>query len=85
MNAELNPCPLQKKPICLLTCLPTVSVKSGLVSSPGNKLQSMNNADTRHVGFCGSYYSDVFHRFSLVKNLNFCKALLNIVYSFSAI
>ena len=61
MDVELNPGPLQKKPIYLLTCLPTVS---GLVSYPGNKLLSTNNADTRHVGICGSYYSDVFHRFS---------------------
>ena len=61
MDVELNPGPLQKKPIYLLTCLPTVS---GLVSYPGNKLLSTNNADTRHVGTCGSYYSDVFHRFS---------------------
>ena len=61
MDVELNPDPLQKKPIYLLTCLPTVS---GLVSYPGNKLLSTNNADTRHVGTCGSYYSDVFHRFS---------------------
>ena len=53
--------PLEKKPIYLLTCLPTVS---GLVSYPGNKLLSTNNSDTRHVGICGSYYSDVFHRFS---------------------
>ena len=60
MDVELNPGPLQKKPIYLLTCLPTVS---GLVSYPGNKLLSTNNADTRHVGICGSYYSDVFHRF----------------------
>ena len=37
---------------------------SGLASYPGNKLLSTNNADTRHVGICGSYYSDVFHRFS---------------------
>ena len=61
MDVELNPGPLQKKPIYLLTCLPTVS---GLVSYPGNKLLSTNNADTLHVGICGSYYSDVFHRFS---------------------
>ena len=61
MDVELNPDPLQKKPIYLLTCLPTVS---GLVSYPGNKLLSTNNSDTRHVGICGSYYSDVFHRFS---------------------
>ena len=61
MDVELNPGPLQKKPIYLLTCLPTVS---GLVSYPGNKLLSTNNADTRQVGICGSYYSDVFHRFS---------------------
>ena len=61
MDVELSPGPLQKKPIYLLTFLPTVS---GLVSYPGNKLLSTNNADTRHVGICGSYYSDVFHRFS---------------------
>ena len=61
MDVELNPSPLQKKPIYLLTCLPTVY---GLVSYPGNKLLSTNNADTRQVGICGSYYSDVFHRFS---------------------
>ena len=61
MDVELNPGPLQKKPIYLPTCLPTVSC---LVSYPGNKLLSTNNADTRHVGICGSYYSDVFHRFS---------------------
>ena len=61
VDVELNPGPLQKKPIYLLTCLPTVS---GLVSYPGNKLLSTNNADTRHVGICGSYYSEVFHRFS---------------------
>ena len=61
MDVELNPGPLQKKPIYLLTYLPTVS---GLVSYPGNKLLSTNNADTRHVGICGSYYSEVFHRFS---------------------
>ena len=61
MDVELNPGPLQKKPIYLLTYLPTVS---GLVSYPGNKLLSTNNADTLHVGICGSYYSDVFHRFS---------------------
>ena len=61
MDVELNPSPLQKKPIYLLTCLPTVS---GLVSYPGNKLLSTNNADTCQVGICGSYYSDVFHRFS---------------------
>ena len=61
MDVELSPGPLQKKPIYLLICLLTVS---GLVSYPGNKLLSTNNADTRHVGICGSYYSDVFHRFS---------------------
>ena len=61
MDVELSPGPLQKKPIYLLTCLPTVS---SLVSYPGNKLLSTNNADTRHVGICGSYYSEVFHRFS---------------------
>ena len=61
MDVELSPGPLQKKPIYLLTCLPTVS---SLVSYPGNKLLSTNNADTRQVGICGSYYSDVFHRFS---------------------
>ena len=61
MDVELNPGPLQKKPTYLLTYLPTVS---GLVSYPGNKLLSTNNADTRHVGICGSYYSEVFHRFS---------------------
>ena len=61
MDVELSPGPLQKKPIYLLTFLPTVS---GLVSYPGNKLLSTNNADTRHVGICGSHYSDVFHRFS---------------------
>ena len=61
MDVELNPGPLEKKPIYLLTCLPTVS---GLVSYPGNKLLSTNSSDTRHVGICGSYYSDVFHRFS---------------------
>ena len=60
-DVELNPGPLQKKPIYLLTYLPTVS---GLVSYPGNKLSSTNNADTLHVGICSSYYSDVFHRFS---------------------
>ena len=54
MDVELNPGPLQKKPIYLPTCLPTVSC---LVSYPGNKLLSTNNADTRHVGICGSYYS----------------------------
>ena len=57
MDVELNPGPLQKKPIYLLTCLPTVS---GLVSYPANKLLSTNNADTRQVGICGSYYSDSF-------------------------
>ena len=61
MDVEINPGPLLKKPIYLLTCLPTVS---GLVSYPANKLLPTNNADTRHVGICGSYYSDVFHRFS---------------------
>ena len=61
MDVELNPGPLEKKPIYLLTCLPTVS---GLVSYPGYRLLSANNSDTRHVGICGSYYSDVFHRFS---------------------
>ena len=61
MDVELNPGPLQKKPIYLLTCLPKVS---GLVSYPGNKPLSTNNADTHHVGICGSYYSEVFHRFS---------------------
>ena len=47
IDVELNPGPLQKKPIYLLTCLATVS---GMVSYPGNKLLSTNNADTRHVG-----------------------------------
>ena len=73
MDVELNPGPLQKKPIYLLTCLPTVS---GLVSYPGNKLLSTNNADTRHVGICGSYYSDVFHRFSHVS----CSSPLSSTY-----
>ena len=45
-------------------CLYQSILVSGLVSYPGNKLLSTNNADTRHVGICGSYYSDVFHRFS---------------------
>lgn len=63
MDVELNPGALQKKQIYLLICLPTISVISGLVSYPGNKLLSANNADTRHVGFCGSYYSGIFHRF----------------------
>ena len=60
MDFELNPGPLQKKPVYSLTCLPTVS---SLVSYPGNKLSSANKADTRHVGICGSYYSDVFYQF----------------------
>ena len=64
MDVELNPGPLQKKPIHLLTCLPAISVISGLVSYTSDKLLSTNYADTRHVGFCGSYYSDFYHRFS---------------------
>ena len=64
MDVELNPGPLQKKPIYLLTCLPAISVISGLVSHTSDKLLSTNYADTRHVGFCGYYYSDVYHRFS---------------------
>ena len=56
MHNELNPGPLQKKPIYLLTCLPAISVISGLVSHTGNiKLLSTSYADTRHVGFCGFY------------------------------
>ena len=64
MDVELNPGPLQKKQIHLLTCLPAISVISGLVSHTNDKLLSTNYADTRHVGFCGPYYSDVYHRFS---------------------
>ena len=63
MDVELNPGPLQKKPIYLLTCLPAISVISGLVSHASDKLLSTNYVDTRHVGFCGYYYSDVYQRF----------------------
>lgn len=62
MDVELNPGPLQKKPIYLLTSLPAISVISGMVSHTSDKLLSANYADTRHVGFC--YYSDVYHRLS---------------------
>ena len=64
MDVELHPGPLQKKPIYLLTCLLAISVISGLVLHTSDKLLSMNYADTRRVGFCGSYYSDVYHQFS---------------------
>ena len=64
IDVELNPGPLQKKPIYLLACLPAISVISGLVSHTSDKLLYTSYADTRHVGFCGSYYSDVYHRFS---------------------
>ena len=63
-HVELNPGPLQKKPIYLLTCLPAISVISGLVSHTNDELLSTNYADTRHVRFCGSYYLDLFHQFS---------------------
>ena len=62
MDVELNPGPLQKKPTYLLTCLPMISVISGMVSHTNDKLLSTNYADTRHVGFC--YYLDVYHRLS---------------------
>ena len=64
MDVELNPGPSQKKPIYLLTCLPAISAISGLVSHTSDKLLATNYADTCHVGFCGSYYSDFYHRFS---------------------
>lgn len=64
MDVELNPGPLEKKPIYLLTCLPAISAISGLVSHTSDKLLSTNYADTHHVGFCDSYYSDFYHRFS---------------------
>ena len=64
MDDELNPGPLRKKPIYLLTCLLAIPVISGLVLRTSDKLLSTNYADTRHVGFCGSYYSNVYHRFS---------------------
>ena len=64
MDVELNPGPLQKKRIYLRTCLPAISVISGLVSHSSNNLFSTNYADTYHVGFYGSYYSDVYYRFS---------------------
>ena len=47
-----------------LTCLPAISVISCLVSHISDKLLSTNYADTRLVGFCGSYYSVFHHRFS---------------------
>lgn len=65
MDVELNPGPLQKKSIYLLTRLPPVSAISGLVSYTSDKLLSTNYADTRHVGCSGSYYSDFYHRFFL--------------------
>ena len=64
MDVKLHPGPLQKKPIYLLTCLLAISVISGLVSHTSDKLLSTNYADTCHVGICGYYYSDVYHRFS---------------------
>ena len=64
MDVELNPGPSQKKPIYLLTCLPAISAISSLVSHTSDELLSTNYADTRHVGFCGSYYSNLYHRFS---------------------
>lgn len=64
MDVKLNPGPSQKKPIYLLTCLPVISAISALVSHTSDKLLFTNCADTRHVGFCGSYYSNLYHRFS---------------------
>ena len=61
MNAELNPGPLQKKSIYLLTRY--ISAISGLVSYTSDKLLSTNYADSRHVGCCGSYYSDFYNLF----------------------
>ena len=51
----------------LLTRLPAVSAISGLVSYTSDKLLSTNYADSRHVGCCGSYYSDFYHLFFFIR------------------
>ena len=67
LDVELNPGPLQKKSVYLLTRLPAVSAIFGLASYTSDKLLSTNCADSRHVGCCGSYYSHFYRQFFFIR------------------